>query len=223
MTEENEVFTPKAETVKSPFIVMQDFISVKQCEDIISKIGNIETKHDHEGRPIKTEYRNEDAVVQHLYPAITNLIGKLEDYYQGFESNGKVDYLLQDYPEGTVGHAEDPFCVNSKHLRRKWVKVSDVELTAVLWLKDHNDEPPLDVRSEVYGGKLEFPAYDFSLMPQRGTLIIFPAGPHFIQAVSPVMVGNCTQIRINLKADKPFLYQPSKYRGTWLQWFEAYY
>lgn len=103
------------------------------------------------------------------------------------------------------------------------MKVKDVDLVGYVWLKDFNGGIPLDPRFEVYGGKLEFPAYDFSLMPQRGTLVLYPAGPHFITAVSPILVGSLEQVKVTVKLKARdgavFIYQPSNFPGTFQEWF----
>jgi hypothetical protein len=139
--------------------------------------------------------------------------------------------VFQYYPENAKKPAETPGCENSEFSRRKWVKTRDVDLTGVLWLKDFNNNVPLDPRTEVYGGKLEFPVYNFSLVPQRGTLVLFPAGPHFISAISPILVSSLYQVKINMCLTAHdggmWFYQPQQFpydegRGALMSWFEEY-
>jgi hypothetical protein len=132
---------------------------------------------------------------------------------------------FSQYFEDPKNPCETHGCENAKFLRKKWVKVKDVDLVGYIWLKDYNGGIPLDPRFEVYGGKLEFPAYDFSLVPQRGTLVLFPAGPHFISAVSPILVGSLEQIKITVKLKandgNMWIYQPQNFGGTYLDWFTS--
>jgi hypothetical protein len=131
--------------------------------------------------------------------------------------------VFQQYFEDPKNPCEIHGCESAKYMRKKWVKTKDVDLVGYLWLKDYGGGVPLDPRFEVYGGKLEFPAYNFSIVPQRGTLVLFPAGPHFITAVSPVLVGSLEQIKITVKLKNPngemFIYQPSNFPGTYQEWF----
>ena len=102
----------------------------------------------------------------------------------------------------------------------------DVDLVGYVWLKDYNEQVPLDPKHEVYGGKLEFPAFNFSLVPQRGTLVLFPAGPHFISVISPVLLSDLYQIKltVSIKTDgHRWFYQPQNFPGTWQQWFSEHF
>lgn len=206
--------------IKSPFMVYQDFLSPKQCDQILK---HIEVKGEHvgeDGRPAKMERLHEGAQ-NIIFDKLKPLVPEIEEHY-GFKYKGTEKVKFQIFPEGMSGPAEAPRCQNAEYLRRKWVKTAPIDVTAVLWLKDYQDAPPLDERMEVYGGKLEFPAYNFSLTPQRGTLILYPAGPHFITAISPIMVGSLQQARINIGAEGQWLYQPSDFPGSWNEWFEQY-
>jgi len=93
-------------------------------------------------------------------------------------------------------------------------------------LKDFNSNVPLDPRHEVFGGKLEFPAYNFSLVPQRGTLVMFPAGPHFITVISPILLGSLQQIKLTVsiraKDNGIWFYQPANFPGKWQDWLSEY-
>lgn len=211
--------------VKSPFIVIEEFISPKLCEDIVDKLWVEQPDVDKDGDPIKMERFNE-ALQSSLYHKISQLVPTIEETYD-VKYRGSDKLVFQYYPEFSKRAAEAPGCENSKYVRKKWVKVKDVDLTAVIWLKSYNNQIPLDPSTEVYGGKLEFPAYNFSLLPQRGMLVLYPAGPHFITAISPVLVGDLYQIKLNIavqpKQGGIWLYDPSQFPGTWNQWFENFF
>lgn len=182
--------------MKSPFFIVQEFISPKRCEEIISKIQVNQPNFDINGDPIKLE-RHDAIIEDQLYAELKVFIPEIEERYSA-KYKGTENMVFQYYPEFAKKPAENPGCENSKYIRKKWVKVKDVDLTGVLWLKDFNATAPIDPRIEVYGGKLEFPAYDFSLVPQAGTLVLFPAGPHFINAISPILVSDLYQVKINI-------------------------
>jgi len=99
------------------------------------------------------------------------------------------------------------------------VRTRDRDITAILFLTDYSKSAAFDALYEAYGGKLEFPNHGFGFNPERGTLVIFPATPHFINASSPVLVGDLFQVRINIATKRPFLYQPSEFPGNFLSWF----
>lgn len=215
--------------IRSPFFVIQDFISPKKCDEILSKLEIRQPDIDKEGFPIKME-RHDDELESVLFSRFKEFIPQIEERYDAkYKATEKL--LFQYYPENSSKPAENPGCENSKYVRRKWVKVKNVDLTGILWLKDFNSKVPLDVRTEVYGGKLEFPLYNFSLVPQRGSLVLFPAGPHFISAISPVLVSQLYQVKFNVnlieKDGSMWFYQPASFpfdesKGPLMSWFEEF-
>lgn len=201
-------------TIRSPFLIYPEFISPKICQDIVEKIGTSAPNRDHDGNPIKME-RHYLEGEDYIYSKLKEKIPEIESRYDGtFKHAEKMTF--QFYPENQKAPAEAPGCENSRFLRKKWVKTKDIDLVGFIWLKDYNDTAPLDPRTEVYGGKLEFPAYNFSLTPQAGTLVIFPAGPHFITAISPILIGSLYQVKINIcispdDGSAMWMYDPKRY------------
>jgi hypothetical protein len=211
--------------MKSPFIIIQDFISPLTCEKIIEDIKVLTPNFDSEGEPKKLEKHNlawEQEIIERFREQIPLIEEQYDCIYTGLEKP-----LFQHYPENAKVPAEQPGCENSQYIRRKWVMHKDVDLVGFIWLKDYNENVPLDPRHEVLGGKLEFPAFNFSLMPQRGSLVLFPAGPHFISVISPILLGDMYQIKLNVciseKNESRWFYQPQKFPGTWKDWLSAYY
>lgn len=201
-------------TIRSPFLIYPEFISPKKCQELVSEVEVKIPSYDQDNNPIKMErhfLEGEDFI----YAKLKEIIPDIEARYDStFKAAEKMTF--QFYPENQKSPAEQPGCENSKLMRKKWVKVKDVDLVAILWLKDFNDTAPLDPRTEVFGGKLEFPAYNFSFAPQAGTLVIFPAGPHFITAISPILVGSLYQVKINIcispdDGSVMWMYDPRKY------------
>lgn len=208
--------------IKSPFIIEPDFISPLICEEIVTEIGET-PNFDSDDKPVKLE--------KHLLKYEHILAEKIRSLYDRIEDTYNCTYeglqkpIFQLYPENASRPAEDVGCENAKFLRRKWVMHKDVDLVGFIWLKDFNSNVPLDTVSDVYGGKLEFPAFKFSLVPQRGTLVLFPAGPHFITAISPVLLGSLHQIKLNINIKRngaKWFYQPSEFPGSWTDWLAEF-
>jgi hypothetical protein len=211
--------------MKSPFIIVQDFLSPQTCEKIVKDINVLAPDTDINGDPKKLErfcLEWEQPIAERFRELIPDIESRYNCEYRGLEKP-----VFQYYPENAKAPAEAPGCENSKFIRKKWVMNKDVDLVGFIWLKDFNEHVPLDPRHEIYGGKLEFPAYNFSLQPQRGTLVLFPAGPHFISVISPLLLGDLYQIKlpvcINAKEGGRWFYQPADYPGTWQDWLAEYF
>lgn len=209
--------------VKSPFFVIHDAVSPAKCELLISELGLAVPSRDENDKPIKNERLITHASqLDIVRSSVQENVAAIEERYDSIVKGMETPLFQQFYenPEQPCAHHG---CESSKYMRKKWVKVKDVDLVGYLWLKDFNSGVPLDPRFEVYGGKLEFPAYDFSLTPQRGTLVLFPAGPHFITAISPVLIGSLEQVKVTVKMTNTeggtWLYQPSHFPGSYQQWF----
>jgi hypothetical protein len=207
--------------IKSPFLVFQDFISPKMCDSILSAISSTEVDRDTSGYPLKSERFN-PKVEAPIIDKFVDLVPTIEEYYD-LKYKGIEHLVFQHFPEGMNGLPEQPHCENAQFVRKKWVKIKDRDLTGILWLKNYQDKPPLDRREEVYGGKLEFPIYNFSFQPQRGTLVVYPSGPHFISATSPILVGDWYGVRFHIAAESKdggvWFYQPENFPGDFSQWF----
>lgn len=211
--------------IRSPFFVIEDAVSPAKCDVIINELGISVPSRDENGKPLKHERFITDAQLNgYLQEAIQPHVGEMEERYDGVIKAFETP-LFRQYFENPGNPCEIHGCENAKFMRKKWVKVKDVDLVGYLWLKDFNNGVPLDPRFEVYGGKLEFPAYDFSLVPSRGTLVFFPAGPHFITAISPILVGSLELVKISMKLHisegKYWNYQPELFPGSYMEWFHS--
>lgn len=209
--------------IHSPFITVEHFISPSTCEKLISTLGIQQPSIDEAGRPMKNERILKDVEHAKMFKDLLQAqVGKIEQQYNA-TIVGMEPPVFQQFFEDPKTPCQSHGCENAKFLRKKWVKVKDVDLVGYIWLKDFNGGIPLDPRFETYGGKLEFPAYNFSVVPQRGTLVLFPAGPHFITAISPILVGSLEQIKVTLKLKANdagmYIYQPADHPGTYQEWF----
>lgn len=211
--------------IHSPFIVAEDFLSPAQCETILSAYSLSTPSVDTEGNPLRYDRLIKgDDTASMLQSKVQHLVADIEERYFA-RVVGMENMVLNQYFEDPTRAAEGHGCASSKYVRKKWVKVKDIDLVGFVWLKDFNAGAPLDPRIEVYGGKLEFGAFNFSLVPQRGTLVLFPAGPHFITAISPILLGSLEQLRFGIKLlsseSGPWLYEPKNYPGSFTDWLAA--
>lgn len=209
--------------IHSPFLTVEHFISPSVCEQLIAELGISEPSRDDKDNPLKHERILKDAEHAAFFKSrVQEHVGAIEKRYDAAVT-GMEAPIFRQYFEDPARACEPHGCENSKFLRKKWVKTKDVDLVGFISLKDFGAGVPLDPRIEVYGGKLEFPAYNFSIVPQRGTLVLYPAGPHFITAISPILVGSMEQIKITIKLKsykhEMWIYQPAKFPGTYAEWF----
>jgi len=73
-------------TPRTPFVVVQNFISPKQCEIIVDDLGYYEPDTNPEGKPIKMMRGHADSEGL-VYSKFQPMIPTLEKYY-GFEHRG---------------------------------------------------------------------------------------------------------------------------------------
>jgi len=202
----------------SPFFIKQEFLSPLLCEEIVDNLNFTIPDVDKDENPIHTfRYHelNQEAVFERLDP----VIDELEKHY-GFDYKGTEQMKFEWFPQGCIG--EPVHCENSQYLRKKWLRTKERDFTAVLFLSDYRENTPFDGDFEVYGGKLEFPQHSFGFQPERGTLVVFPSGPHFINATNEILAGDLFTVKFHIAAKMPYLYDPSVFPGdykTWLQEF----
>lgn len=199
---------------KSPFLVVQNFLSPKLCELIVDRLGFFTPDVNADGQPIKMQ-RTHDESERLIFDRFNPLIPNISQYY-GFEYKGTEEMSFEFLPQES---SDTHKCENSKYLRKKWVRVLDRDISCVLFLSDYNDNIPFDSEYEVYGGKLEFPQYNFGFNPQRGTLIMYPSGPHFVNANADIRYGDLYQVRFHIAASMPYLYDPRNFPGDFTSWF----
>lgn len=203
---------------KSPFFVIEDFLTPKQCEAVINRLDFFDPDEDNEGNPIKMIRYNEWSE-NLIYDKFVNNVPTIEQYYS-FKHRATEQVTFEYYAEGTQS---TPSCENSSWLRKNWVRTRDRDLTAVVFLSEYQDQIPFDDDFEVYGGKLEFIQHNFGFNPQRGTMILFPSGPHFINAISEVEAGELLLAKFHIAAAEPYLYDPSNFPGDFSSWFAGQY
>jgi len=202
--------------VKSPFYVVQNFLSPLLCEQIADDLNFIFPDKNPDGTPIKSmrsHERSEEIIFQHLQRQIP----KIEEHYS-IDYKGTTTMMFEWYPQGCEG--EKPHCENSDYSGKTWVRCRNRDLTGIVFFCDYQDEIPFDGDFEVYGGKVEFPQHRFGFNPQRCTLVIFPSDPHFVNGTTPIRAGDLLQVRFHIVANEPFLYDPQEFPGDYTKWFE---
>lgn len=203
---------------KSPFYVVENFLSPKQADYIVDALNIVEPDTNSDDEPIKsTRFSHHcESVVFNL---LEGLKPEVEQYYD-FKWKGTELMSFEFFPEECANGME-PTCSNAVYAGRKWLRNKNRDFTGVIFLSDYNDssDDKFDPNYEVFGGKLQFPQYGFSFQAQRGTMVIFPAGPNFIHALSPIQAGDLYMVRFHICAEKLWPYDPKKFPGNYKTWF----
>lgn len=184
------------------------------CEKILDLVNFTTTDKDPAGRPIPM-VRSCELAEEALFSKLSEARSDIFKHY-GIEYRGTERMQFHWFPANTKGELG---CENSEYVRKQWLRVRNRDLTAVLFLSDYQDKLPFDGDYEVYGGKLEFPQWKFGFNPERGTLVVFPSVPHFINAVSPVLAGDLFLVKIHMASKQIFLFDPKQYPGDLNSWF----
>lgn len=201
---------------KSPFYIKQRLISPMLCEQIVESLQLRPPDVNSKDKPLPQVLQNADLEGM-LFNYVEPLVPVLEEYYSQFTYKATERMQFEWYPTDCI---TDFKCEHSEYLRKKWVKVRDRDLSCLLFLSDYNDKPPFDNDYEVYGGKYEFPQHQFGFNPQRGTLIVYPSGPHFINKVAPIIVGDLFLVKFHFASTVPMLYDPKQFQGSYKTWFK---
>lgn len=209
-------------TTHSPFFIIQDFLSPLNTEEVVDSLACYEPDTDTEGFAMRN-IRTNDFSEELIYDTLQEYIPEIEKHY-GLQYKGTERVIFEWYPHGCA--SQEPRCENSSYVKKPdksaWVRNRDRDLSCILFMSDYQDEVPFDSDYEVYGGKLEFPQHHFGFNPQRGTLIVFPSDPHFINVITDVAFGDLFLARFHIAAKEPFLYDPRKFPGDYRSWLEQF-
>lgn len=204
------------EANKAPFYIVEEFISPLACETIIDMLDFTIPDTDRQGDVVSSVRRNDQSQGM-IYERLLLLFPELQAYFR-FIYRGTQPVDFEWCPQGSPGvtvHSE-----NSNFARGKWVRTQARDFTGVLFMNDYQEKIPFEHDYEVYGGKLEFPQHQFGFNPQRGTLIVFPSAPHFINLTTPIYAGDLYQARFHIAAQSPYIYQPRNFPGNYTTWFK---
>ncbi len=200
---------------KSPFLLIKNFISPLECENIISSFNGHFPDFDKNDKDIKTILKN-PLYQKRIWERLSDYFDYIENYY-----SVEVDTLspvnIEWYPERCI--QEDLRCENSQYIAKSWRIFNDYDFVVLIFLKDLNESTNFDRDFECYGGKLELPNHNFGINPERGTAIIFPANQYFLNRTLSPKFGDMFQIRLHISCEKRFKYSPSDYQGNYSIWF----
>lgn len=186
------------------------------CEQIINDLRVLKTRPNigQNGMPKKMVLMNKINSLR-LTHTFEPYIESLEDHF-GFEYKGTHDIFFEWFPENYK--TESPKSDGYELTKRGWQRYKEVDFIGIVWLNDYNEEAPFDSTYETYGGKLEFPNFDFSFNPKRGTLVVFPSAPNFVNTVSSVQMGSLTQTKFVIRSEVPYEYDKNSFDSNPKSW-----
>lgn len=201
--------------VRSPFLVIPDFISPLTCEEIVDTIALTFPNLDENKHPERSIVKNRLCEVR-LLDYLEEARDFTEEYY-GVSIKGMHPLQFETYPEGCV--ASKPTCENSLYSGGRWVRANNKDFVGVIFLNDYQEKTPFDPSFEVKGGKLQFPTHDFGFNPKRGMLVIFPGNEYFVHNTTAVEVGDLYQVKMFMTATENYVYNPNSFPGNYEAWF----
>lgn len=199
-------------------MVFQEFISPLLAELIVDQLNVTTPDTDVEGKPLPMQ-RWDDLCEDLVFERLEKIIPDIASYYN-IDYAGTERMLFEWYPPECEG--SELQCENSAYLKKKWLRMKNRDVTGMLFLSSYQAKVPFDNEFEVFGGKLQFPQHQFSFNPERGTLVLYPSGPHFINATSAIYAGDLFQVRIHIAAKQPYLYNPKEFPGDYREWFKEF-
>jgi len=191
---------------KSPFVVNQRVLSGKICEELVS--ASMENYGEMFSEPVHNK-TIDSLLASKITPNIERHFGvKIMKVDVTIESRGQ---------QSSSPH----ICDSAVYSNGMWYRNKDIDFVTVIFLKDHLEsvDEPIDDTFEVYGGKLEFPTFNFGFLPERGTAVTFPAVPNFLNTIANVKIGQLDMLRIFYRSDTMFVYEPTQYAGNPDIWF----
>jgi hypothetical protein len=199
--------------------VFQDFLDSETCNSIAKSV-RVNPIIDSDG-VLQSTVRHHSEAEDFIFEKFKPVIPEIEKHFTNFKYKGTEHLVFQQFPVTNGNQAEPPHCENAVFKRKRWIKTKDRDLTGILWLKDYKESPPFDVHTEVLGGKLEFPVYNFGFQAQKGTLVLYPASERFISLTSPILVGELQCVRFHIAAEGIWIYDPLLYPGDFRTWFSS--
>lgn len=205
---------------KSPFLVLKELVSPLQAEDMVARLNHTIPNTDQKGHPTVT-FKGNRLSESRVAATFNQLLPVIEEYYE-FQTKTLTPFTFEWYPAGYSGQpptSEGCQLISKRGQSALWHKIHDYDFTVVLFLNDFSDDTRFDERFEVRGGKLEFPTHEFGFNPERGTAIVYPCCPNFINAVSPVEAGDSNIARFHIIAKEEYKYDMERFPGDYTTWF----
>lgn len=202
--------------IKSPFLLIRNFLSPLEVENVLLSVVDIRPDYLDKKTPLRTVLRK-PAVSMRIFNKIEEFADSIEQYY-GTEIDEFHDVTIEWYPENC--QQVNVECENCKPLNsRQWKRINNNDLTAIIFLKDYNKSADFDEDFEVYGGELEFLNHQFSITPERGTMVIFPSNQYFLNSIKSPKFGDAYILKLHMICKPSFKYDPKNYEGNYKLWF----
>lgn len=209
--------TPSTYMIKSPFLIIKNFMSPMECETLLASVDTSIPNYDINDKSLKTIIKM-PIFRSRTWQRLQNYFDDIEDYY-----NVEIDAIapvdVEWYPENCIDSGQR--CENSIYNGKKWTIYNDHDFTVVVFLKDYNNNSDFDEDFECYGGKLHMLNHDFSFTPIRGTAVIFPSNQYFINATESPKYGDAFQLRTHIVCTERFKYDRNRYQGSHGVWFRG--
>lgn len=203
--------------IKSPFLLINNFMSPMECESLLASLDTYMPNCDKDKKAIKTTIRI-PVFQNRIWQRMEHYFDNVEEYY-GVEIDSVTPVDVEWYPERCM--EEPQRCENSAYNGTKWSIFNDYDFTVVVFLKDYNDKPDFDEDFECYGGKLQMVNHAFSMTPRRGMAVIFPSNQYFINRTESPSYGDAFQLRMHIVCSERFKYDRRNYEGNYSIWFKG--
>lgn len=200
---------------KSPFILVENFLTKNECEDLILSLQHSIPNRDEKNYAIKTIKYNQLAEIR-IMPKLDDFLDQTEPYY-GFTTKDISPFNFEWYAETYKGGMLK--ADNALYINNKWVKSRDIDFTILIFLSDSKTTSITDTMFECFGGKLEFFNHKLTITPKAGTILMYPANDHFLNTFTEVGLGNLNCIRVEITASIPYVYNPKDFPGDYRTWF----
>jgi hypothetical protein len=199
---------------KSPFIIVENAISKKACDEIITSLQHSEPNYMHDKVALTIKFNKLEEL--RLQSLLDDLLDYAEPYY-GFETQKVAPFIFEWYPQGY----ESKYISSDSNtfFDGKWIKSRQVDFTILLFLSTESHDSISDRDMQHVGGGLQFPTHAFTLHPKAGDLLMFPSNKNFLNTVSSIKLGNMNLIRILVTAKEDYNYEKEKFPGTYKDWF----
>lgn len=201
---------------KSPFLLIEDFLTLQQCEDIVLSMNHTIPDRNRENYPIKTFKTNTLAEIR-IISQLDDFLDKAEPHY-GFKTQAISPFQFEWYAEGFQG--DFPKADNGIYVNGKWLKSINVDFSIIIFLSTSKTTSITDTVMECFGGTLEFLNHNLTIKPKAGTMLMFPANSHFLNTFTEVGFGNLNCIRIHIASEVPYEYKPENFPGDYRTWFK---
>ena len=203
-----------------PFLINRDIISPLQCEDMVLRLRHTLPNTDQRGNPTVT-FKSNALSEMRIHDSLDEVFDSFEAHY-GVTVRTVTPMAFEWYPTGFAGQTAT--CEGSTVRKKRgspteWRKVKDYDFTGIIFLNDFSADTNFDGRFEVRGGKLDFPTHGFGFNPARGTVLIYPCCSNFVNAVSPVELGDSNIVRFHIVVEGEYVYNIDDYPGGYKEWF----